>query len=246
MSSEQFFSRWSRRKREVRRGDQPVENVAEQNAEPAAPEHPSEAAALEGGNKDTSSETELSADEIAALPSIEELTAEADISVFLRKGVPERLRNAALRRMWSLDPNIRDFIGDAREYAYDWNTPGGVPGFGPLSALDDVARMAARIVGEGPDSVLAGMSSAGDPASSRSQDREPGAPEHAAGGEPNVAISPGDTLPTNKEEAGVSDITLSHLPIAVVSDPASGTGQQQDHADVEKPPPRRHGGAMPL
>ena len=59
---------------------------------------------------------------------MDELTPETDITVFLRKGVPEFLKNAALRRMWSLDPAIRDYVSEAREYAYDWNVPGGVPG----------------------------------------------------------------------------------------------------------------------
>ncbi len=47
--------------------------------------------------------------------------------------------------MWSLDPGIRDFVSEAREYAYDWNTPGGVPGLGPLLPSDDVKAMLARL-----------------------------------------------------------------------------------------------------
>ena len=50
--------------------------------------------------------------------------------------------------MWSLDPAIRDYVGEAREYAYDWNVPGGVPGNGPLLPTDDVGAMLGRIFGE--------------------------------------------------------------------------------------------------
>ena len=48
----------------------------------------------------------------------------------MQKGVPEALRNAALRKMWVLDPSIRNYVGEALDYAWDWNAPGGVPGSG--------------------------------------------------------------------------------------------------------------------
>ena len=42
------------------------------------------------------------------------------------------LRNAALRKVWTLDPAVRNYVGEALDYAYDWNTPGGIPGFGEI------------------------------------------------------------------------------------------------------------------
>ena len=83
-----------------------------------------------------------------ALPKLEELTATTDITAFLRKGVPEHLRNAALRKSWALDPAIRNYVNPALDYAYDWNTPGGVPGSGELGADVDVARLVSQIMGE--------------------------------------------------------------------------------------------------
>ena len=83
-----------------------------------------------------------------ALPKLEELTGSTDITAFLRKGVPEHLRNAALRKSWALDPAIRNYVNPALEYAYDWNTPGGVPGGGELGAGVDVARLVSQIMGE--------------------------------------------------------------------------------------------------
>jgi len=83
---------------------------------------------------------------LPALPKLEELTASTDITVFLRKDVPEPLRNAALRRFWALDPEIRSYVGPL-DYAYDWNVPGGVPGGGELSPGFDAARMVSEIMG---------------------------------------------------------------------------------------------------
>ena len=63
--------------------------------------------------------------------------------------MPEHLRNAALRKSWALDPAIRNYVNPALEYAYDWNTPGGVPGTGEIGAGMDVARMVLQIMGDG-------------------------------------------------------------------------------------------------
>ena len=47
----------------------------------------------------------------ASLPTIESIGAESNIRAFLEAGVPGDLARAALRRVWSLDPAIRDFVG---------------------------------------------------------------------------------------------------------------------------------------
>ena len=86
--------------------------------------------------------------DLSSLPKLEELTETTDITAFLRKGVPEHLRNAALRKSWALDPAIRNYVNPALEYAYDWNTPGGVPGGGELDAGIDVARLVSQIMGD--------------------------------------------------------------------------------------------------
>ena len=131
--SQDFLSRWSRRKLEAEHAE-PVPAP-----ETAAPPPDPEAIAAEAG--------EITPEEIAALPPVEELTATSDLVAFLRKGVPVALRNAALRRMWTVDPAIRDFIGEARDYSWDWNTPGGVPVSGPMEPGTDVPAMVRRIFG---------------------------------------------------------------------------------------------------
>ena len=99
---EPFLSRWSRQKRQA--------------VEPGPDEAPLEAAPLPEPEVD-----------LSKLPKIEDLTANSDITGFLRKGVPEALQQLALRRMWSLDPAIRDFI-EVAENQWDFNAIGGVPG----------------------------------------------------------------------------------------------------------------------
>jgi hypothetical protein len=65
---------------------------------------------------------------------------------FLASGMPTDVTRAALRRTWSTDPAIRDFIG-LSENSWDFNAPGGVPGFGPLTT-DDPRRLLARTMQE--------------------------------------------------------------------------------------------------
>jgi hypothetical protein len=127
-----FLARWSQRKQEAKQPE--PQQDAPAAAAPVVPaEPPAEA------------EPEL---DLSSLPKLEELTGTTDITAFLKKGVPEQLRNAALRKSWALDPAIRNYVNPALEYAYDWNTPGGVPGGGELGAGVDVARLVSQIMGQ--------------------------------------------------------------------------------------------------
>ena len=229
-----FLSRWSRRKVEARRSERAPARPPEEAAPPEAP-------AAEA----VPAEAELTSEELAQLPKIEELTAETDISVFLRAGVPEPLRNAALRKMWTLDPAIRDFEGHARDYAYDWNLPGGVPGAGPLGPNDDVAALARRVFGESepePAAAQSGVEASRDrePAASPEEDR----PSVAAARQESDEETPG-VIPSRTESAAESpssEAETSARPAAPFAAPQSET--------ASKPPPdvpsRRHGGAKPV
>lgn len=102
-AGEDRLAHWARRKAEAARP-----------APAAAPEHePADEAFL------------------AALPKIEEIDAQTDIRGFLREGVPQALRGAALARAWMADPSIRDRIPDAIDYAEDYNAPHTISGWGP-------------------------------------------------------------------------------------------------------------------
>jgi hypothetical protein len=140
-----FLSRWSQRKQEAKRPDHDA---------PIEPDVPSAPVA----ESDAEPEFDLS-----SLPKLEDLTASTDITAFLRKGVPESLRNAALRKSWALDPAIRNYVNPALDYAYDWNTPGGVPGSSEIGAGMDIARLVSQIMGGG-ESVADPTESTADPA----------------------------------------------------------------------------------
>ena len=126
---DRFLSRWSQRKRLALEEARKAAEAAPAAPEPVAEEEPFD---------------------LSTLPDLESLTPETDISLFLQKGVPDELRNVALRKMWALDPAIRDYMGDALDYAWDWNAPGGVPGGGELGAGFDTAKMVAQIFGDAP------------------------------------------------------------------------------------------------
>ena len=137
-----FLSRWSQRKRDARLPD--AENAAVQ----ADQEVEASAAIAE-------SKVEEEFD-LSSLPKLEDLTDTTDITGFLRKGVPESMKNAALRKSWALDPAIRNYVNPALDYAYDWNTSGGVPGNSELAAGTDIAKMVWQIMGNGsPDEAAA-------------------------------------------------------------------------------------------
>jgi hypothetical protein len=127
---EGFLSRWSRRKRAV------VEGRAPEEAPPPAP--------LEAKPEALPAEPEDEFD-LTSLPPIESLTIESDFKAFLHRKVPLELRSAALRRAWSLDPAIRDFIGPA-DYAWDFNAPDGVPGFA-LELGGDAMKLLSHALG---------------------------------------------------------------------------------------------------
>ncbi len=136
-----FLARWSRRKRAARSEGPPVEAVPKA-AEPEAAIDP------------------------ASLPPIESLGPGSDVAAFLQKGVPEALRRAALRRIWTADPKIARF----REVAdYDWDF--NAPGYGALAPGDDVRKAAGRL-----------LARVREPAAAR---EEPAAPE----------IRPGEPVP---------------------------------------------------
>jgi uncharacterized protein DUF3306 len=126
-----FLARWSRRKRlhedpPTTEPPEAIPQISEQSAQKS--ESP------EGA--DAERETE-------ALPRIEDLTAESDLSAFLRAGVPQEIQKAALRRAWLLDPAIRDYCGPA-DYAFDFNDPDAVPGF----ASKEVVELAKKVLNE--------------------------------------------------------------------------------------------------
>jgi Protein of unknown function (DUF3306) len=209
MSSENsFLSRWARRKQAVKA------------AESSPPEAPAAEPVRDAGTESAEAPPRVPEDAgPEPLPSIDDLTAASDISAFLRKGVPEALRQAALRKAWALDPAIRDYIGPA-DYAWDYNDPGSIPGFGgsiKSAALDKLASLTAS--GEPPPPPPAAPAAPPPSGSVRlSQAAQPAA-EADTTPDPDPAPAPQKDSPP--------------------AEPSSG------EAPPDLPPPPRHGGALP-
>ncbi len=111
MSEERkVLSRWSERKAAARRGDVPPEPADAARPPDAAPDQaaPADDAAAPAD------------EEMPVLPSIDELTAESDYTVFLGEKVPEQLRRAALRKLWASDPVFANLDG-LNDYDEDYN-----------------------------------------------------------------------------------------------------------------------------
>jgi hypothetical protein len=118
--------RWARRKQQAK----------------TAPRSEATSTGIESAASQTSSNAEKNEPfDPASLPSVDAIDAGTDIIAFLQSGVPAELTRAALRRAWTSDPAIRDFIGIA-ENQWDFNDPNGIPGFGPLGTTEDpIARL---------------------------------------------------------------------------------------------------------
>jgi hypothetical protein len=152
---ETFMARWSRRKRasapdgESAERSAPADDTAAEAPQavggPQGGEHALAAAAADARPSDAPAPHE-DARPVPQLPSIESIVAESDVRAFLAPGVPPELTRAALRRAWSADPKIRDFIG-LSENSWDFNDPGAMPGFGPLELTEEIRQEIARMIG---------------------------------------------------------------------------------------------------
>ena len=213
-----FLSRWSRLKREAE-AKRPQPSDTSHTSDAGDPE--TGAAAVEDSQLGLPG---LTAEELAALPRLEDLTPETDLAPFMRVGVPTGLRNAALRRMWALDPAIRDRVGDALEYAYDWNIPGSVPGSGPLLPVDDVAAMLRSIVG------MPAEEQVGTDQISKAE----------------TAVAETSAPPVAAGSPAQEPLGLAHSPRTEVQASGPATSAKPEPEMQASAPSRRHGGATPF
>jgi hypothetical protein len=84
--------------------------------------------------------------DLASLPSIEAIAGDTDVRGFLQSGVPGELTRAALRRAWTSDPAIRDFVGIA-ENQWDFNDPNAILGFCPLPTTENGPAVLTQALG---------------------------------------------------------------------------------------------------
>ena len=226
--NDNVFARWSRRKQAARSNE-----AAEPEKDQLAPDAAAPADADRVEEQRAAAEPEA-AEPAEPLPRIEDLTAQSDLSAFLRKGVPKMLKSAALRRMWSLDPVIRDYIGPS-EYAWDFNTPGSMPGFGPLKAANkSIVDFLSTSGGNPADPARAA-------AASEAPDKAPPttvlADEDAnASPDGSEAVTPDGSIDPASSESPLPDRTE----IAANREEAAG-GAESSQINRQ----RRHGGALP-
>lgn len=216
-SEDGFLRGWSRRKLAAKRQETeqtpPVEEVLP--LPEAAPEE------------------FIDAEIVAALPSLDEITAGFDIKPFLAKGVPASLKNAAMRKLWSASPSVRDYVDPAMDYAWDWNAPGGVPGGGGVLSEESVAKMVRDLIGKAP---------------------EPQA-EPPQGGLPEQASVQAEGAQEDAGEASAPADVAADDAVTSPSDPVRRTGgsaasknataEKAAAPEASKVTPRRHGGAAP-
>lgn len=131
-----FLARWSRLKRGANAA------AADDTAPDAAPAPAEEPPLPEGKTLE---------DLLAELPKVEDLVPGQSLAAFMQPFVPTAIRNAALQRMWLLDPAISGYVDPALDYAHDYNALCAAPGFGPMETsqetISEVAEMFDRALG---------------------------------------------------------------------------------------------------
>jgi hypothetical protein len=173
--------------------------------------------------------------DLSTLPSLDSITAATDVTAFLRKGVPLELSRAALRRAWTADPAIRDFVGLA-ENAWDFNDPNAIPGFGPLDySQEQMRELVGKILGEVREA-------AEDPASHQPPQATSGIDKRSAALAPEPqppAVPAAESIDSTTEPAATQLVRPSNdADIAVRK---SGKEAEEDIPVVR----RAHGTALP-
>jgi Protein of unknown function (DUF3306) len=227
---ENFLERWSRKKAESER-DVPA---AHEQRDIAVDQLKSDTTAASPSVPATS-KPEF---DIASLPSLESITKATDIRVFLAPGVPAHLTRAALRRAWTADPAIRDFVG-LQENDWDFTNPDAIPGFGDIAPHYDVKKLLAQLFNEPEGDVV------------RADATRPAVPQDA---QPAKIVAESDA-PVNSSEAtpsGEPDGNRSPVTTMALSDTdfvqRNNDNARNGNSEVqmaERTSRRQHGGALP-
>lgn len=219
-SVQDFLQRWSRRKRGIAEAE---------DAAASAPAEPPQTGEAQAGPPPEGVDESPPAFDLASLPPIESIDATTDIRAFLAPGVPVELTRAALRRAWTSDPAIRDFVGIA-ENQWDFTDPDAVPGFGSLEFTEEVRAMVSRLFGDAPQAPdRASVSS--EPAGSERPDE--------------VQASMGANRRSTSVPAPEVGAEGAQLPVNQSSDADRAALQNDAAAEGRDFAPRKHGAALP-
>jgi hypothetical protein len=214
-ADEGFLTRWARRKHAA---------ATNAGAEPQ-PKHTGNRPITEAAPASLPAEEGQALVDPESLPPIETIGAESDIRLFLANGVPADLARAALRRAWSADPAIRHFIG-LSENSWDFNAPGGVPGFGALT-MEDARRLLIQVTEKteafGSGRIAAAPQANDQATASDGESRRTSGSDQMEFG----ANDPGSLIPLSKKD----NIAVQH--------------QRPEREPRRSLPRRRHGSALP-
>lgn len=246
--AEGFLARWSRRKRTASDTARPA------TGQPAGTENPLAPATSDDATRDETAGDETANDAVTGvaghdhavpedLPDPGTLTLDSDFTPFMREGVPAPLRQAALRRLWRLDPVFANRDGLA-EYDHDYRA---------LHAAVKEVVTSYRI-GRGmptpdpappPDPALPA-----DPATA--PDRDPGQAAAAPEADPPAADSsaadssaadPTSPDPTSPDPTRAGIDGLPSMPAGSALVPSVIAGAAPDLPPPIRPPKRRRGRA---
>jgi hypothetical protein len=202
--NEHFLSRWSRLKQEAK---QPAHGGEQARPDDDAGAAFTDAQIVEAAQRADGSAVERSLAkgevepfDVQSLPPVDMIEATTDIRAFLTKGVPAELTKAALRRAWSSDPAIRDFVG-LSENAWDFNAPETIPGFGGTIAGEEVQRILVQMM---PSAPPAGSHPEAEAEASESEAVAEGAsvPAQTSGNTPQEKAHALVKIVTESEQAG--------------------------------------------
>ena len=164
------------------------------------------------------------------LPSLDDIIPGSDVSVFFQKHVPEALRNAALRKLWTTDPDIKDFI-EMADYQWDFTNPDAIPGWSSTVDGVDLKAMVDKIFG-----------------GAIKKEPEPEADSLSVDPDITVDDSNVETKGTHKTailETRSEISTLSETLVAAPVFPSELRQETTDKSSVYDLTPKRHGSALP-
>lgn len=215
------LARWSRRKRETEEDQRSVSQA--RHVEGTKPAIASDAEVASSAKPVDAKQPPF---DPATLPSIDSIVAGSDIRAFLQSGVPMELTKAALRRAWTTDPAIREFI-EIAENQWDFTNPATIPGFGPLQAGDDIGQLVTQAMGKWPEAPSLTTAAAE-------------APTPAAASPP-----PHPQLSGIPEQSGIMTTAAAQVDLSDEKAVAATQHVEPQSTTADIPYRRGHGGALP-
>ena len=115
--NENFLSRWSKKKSK-QKSEQEISKIETSDSKSPQRDEISKSSKSEASENDKLNDDELL--KKYNLPNPEKIKKEKSLDVFFKDGVPDRLRQIALRRVWRLNPIIRFADAEINDYHEDF------------------------------------------------------------------------------------------------------------------------------